>query len=74
MNLPRSVTSALMVLLPLFSASAFYDDTVETHAQVKNVKVDFGAVADGSTEDSAAFQTAIDWISANWGGRPGCPL
>ncbi|CAA6692411.1 Unannotated [Lentimonas sp. CC19] len=48
--------------------SAFYDDTVETHANVKNVKFYFGALADVSSDDTSKFQASIDWLSTNGGG------
>lgn len=32
----------------------------------KEMRVDFGAVGDGITDDSKAFKRASDWINANW--------
>ncbi len=32
----------------------------------KDMKVDFGALGDGITDDSQAFKRASDWINANW--------
>jgi|GEM_PF-2405061 len=32
----------------------------------KEMRVDFGAVGDGITDDSPAFKRASDWINANW--------
>lgn len=56
-----------VLLLACICAQAFYDDTVETHAVVTNV-MGFGAVADGVVNDTAAVQSAIDYVNLNGGG------
>jgi hypothetical protein len=35
---------------------------------IRNVKADFGAAGNGTTEDQTAIQAGIDWLSSNGGG------
>ncbi|MDZ8117077.1 DUF7594 domain-containing protein [Pontiella agarivorans] len=72
MNAHKWMASLLVLWLAGMNAEAFYDPSCETHAVVTNV-MDFGAVGDGVVNDSAAFQAAIDSVTANGGGDVDVP-
>lgn len=67
----RRMKVGILLIEGLFIASAanaFYDASCETHHQVKNVKTDYAAPADGVTSDKDAIQAAVDYVSKHGGG------